>query len=133
MPRTDDLYLIDMIEVADLLARIVRGASFTDFQADPRLHGSVCWELTVISEACTRLASETRERFEDAPWQKIKGFRNRLVHGYFDLDDKTLWISATDEIPLLATQAGGVLRQVFPETYQKLSERRERGSNDDHL
>jgi uncharacterized protein with HEPN domain len=36
------------------------------------------------------------------PWLESVATRNRLVHGYFDIDEIVVWRTATEDIPLLA-------------------------------
>ena len=38
------------------------------------------------------------------PWRQIVATRNRLIHGYFDIDHAIVWKTATEEIPDLLTQ-----------------------------
>lgn len=42
--------------------------------------------LEIVGEAAARLSPERRARIADVPWQQISGMRNRLIHGYFDVD-----------------------------------------------
>jgi uncharacterized protein with HEPN domain len=35
-------------------------------------------------------------------WSAIISMRNRLVHGYFDIDATIVWKTATMEVPALA-------------------------------
>jgi uncharacterized protein with HEPN domain len=49
----------------------------------------------------TRRANETRDAVPDVPWTAIVGMRNRLIHGYFDIDSDIVWKTVTDEIPAL--------------------------------
>lgn len=35
----------------------------------------------------------------DIPWSAIVSIRNRLIHGYFDIDTEIVWKTVTDEIP----------------------------------
>jgi uncharacterized protein with HEPN domain len=42
-----------------------------------------------------------RERAPDIPWAAIVATRNRLIHGYFDIDTTVVWETVTEEIPEL--------------------------------
>ena len=82
--RTADLYLVDVIDAADAIARSVRGLSSDEFIAQPEKRDSVLWNLMIIGEAMTRLSAEMAQEMPEVPWEQIRGFRNRIVHGYFD-------------------------------------------------
>lgn len=54
--------------------------------------------IEVIGEAASRVSDETRAANPAIPWSAIVGMRNRLVHGYFDIDTEIVWKTATGEI-----------------------------------
>jgi uncharacterized protein with HEPN domain len=41
--------------------------------------------------------------------------RNRIVHAYFDLDWKILWVAAAEDVPALRAQVAAILESDFPE------------------
>ena len=45
----------------------------------------------IIGEAAARLTDETRADHPEIPWSNMIGMRNRLVHGYFDVDLDVVW------------------------------------------
>jgi uncharacterized protein with HEPN domain len=57
--------------------------------------------IEVIGEAASKVTAETRAASLDIPWASIVGMRNRLVHGYFDIDLDVVWKTVTEEIPPL--------------------------------
>ena len=44
---------------------------------------------------------DLREANSDGPWKEIAGTRDRLSHGYDDLDYRVLWDAVQTDIPLL--------------------------------
>lgn len=38
------------------------------------------------------------------PWLDIVGMRNRLTHGYFDVDLDLVWTTVQEDLPLLLEQ-----------------------------
>ena len=38
------------------------------------------------------------------PWRDIVGMRNRLVHGYFDIDLRLVWDTVGTDLPVLIDQ-----------------------------
>ena len=47
------------------------------------------------------MTDETRSAAPDVPWDAIIGMRNRLIHGYFDIDTSIVWKTVSIEIPEL--------------------------------
>lgn len=43
------------------------------------------------------------------PWTEIAGTRDRLIHGYFDVDLDIVWGIVTKDLPPLITQLGAIL------------------------
>jgi uncharacterized protein with HEPN domain len=84
--RTDDLYLVDLIESCEGIESFCRGKALGDFARDDQIRSAVLWKLVVIGEASLKLSPATRDRFVNTPWEQVRGFRNRMVHGYFTLD-----------------------------------------------
>ena len=63
--------------------------------------------IVVIGEAATRLATEHPEfvqRFSDVPWKSMRGMRNRMAHGYFDIDLAIVWQTMHTSLPELASR-----------------------------
>ena len=60
--------------------------------------------IEIIGEGVKRLPMEIREAHPSIPWKEITGTRDRLSHGYDDLDYQVLWDAIkTDVPPLLQT------------------------------
>ena len=47
-------------------------------------------------------------RHADIPWINMKGMRNRIAHGYFELDLKVVWETVQTAVPALASQLSAV-------------------------
>lgn len=47
------------------------------------------------------MTDATRESLPEIPWRDIISMRNRLIHGYFDIDTTTVWKTVTMELPPL--------------------------------
>lgn len=59
--------------------------------------------LEVVGEAAGRVSSATRERIPAIPWPKVIGLRNRLIHGYDEVDFDVLWATVRNDLqPLIA-------------------------------
>ncbi len=59
-------------------------------------------ELEIIGEAASKVSVAGRASRPMIPWTDIVGMRNRLIHGYFDIDVDLIWNTLTEDlIPLL--------------------------------
>ena len=57
--------------------------------------------LEVIGEAAAHVSSGARAMLP-LPWLESVATRNRLAHGYFDIDEIVVWQTATEDVSLLA-------------------------------
>jgi uncharacterized protein with HEPN domain len=58
--------------------------------------------IEVLGEAGTKVSEDMRSAPREIPWLAITSdMRNRLIHGYFDIDVDIVWNTASIEIPAL--------------------------------
>lgn len=60
--------------------------------------------VQVIGEASSGLSDEITSAHPEVPWRQIVAMRNRVVHGYFEVDLDILWDAVTLDVPKLAAQ-----------------------------
>lgn len=113
--RPEKLYLTDIVEAAQSIARFVMGESFDEFERNEMMNSAVLQKLTVIGEAAARLPKEFTNRFPEIPWVDIVGFRNIAVHEYFAIRWDIAWIAAAEEVPVLKERIEKILREEFAE------------------
>ena len=81
-------YLDHILEASRRACAYVEGLSKEDFLADKRTQSAVVMSLVVIGEAATKVMDRYpgfADRHPDVPWRSMRGMRNRIAHGYFDL------------------------------------------------
>ena len=57
--------------------------------------------VEVIGEASTRLGPQFHGEHPEVPWRLVTGMRNRLIHGYDQVELDLLWETATQDLPVL--------------------------------
>ena len=68
----------------------------------------------VIGEAAARLGPQFYAEHPEVPWRLVVGMRNRLVHGYHDVDDAKLWQTASEDLPELYRQIVRIQEAILP-------------------
>jgi uncharacterized protein with HEPN domain len=111
--RPERLYLVDIVEAADAIADFLRSVEESHFLKSDLIQSAVLQKLTVIGEAAARLPAEFCDSHSEIPWRDIVGFRNHAVHEYFAVEWSIVWVSATEEAPLLRSQVAALLAQEF--------------------
>jgi len=90
-----------MIEACESVQRFILGRRRLDFESDQMLLFAVVRAIEVLGEAASKVSEDTRSAFPEIPWPEITDMRNRLIHGYFDIDVDIVWNTASVEIPAL--------------------------------
>jgi len=67
-------------------------------------------ELAIIGEAAGRVSPEVARSAPGIPWPKIVGMRNRLIHGYREVDLEIVWKAVTEDLPFLVADLEQLLR-----------------------
>jgi uncharacterized protein with HEPN domain len=84
--------LWDARQAADRIARITAGRAFEDYLSDEVLRWAVERQFIVIGEALAALRRiEPTVTTSISDLARIIAFRNVLIHGYADVDDRLVW------------------------------------------
>jgi uncharacterized protein with HEPN domain len=78
------------------------GHALADYEGNRRLRYAIERSFEIIGEALLRIERTdpgTAARISD--YRKIVGFRNRLAHGYDDLDNPQVWEIIQTFLPIL--------------------------------
>ena len=99
-----------MLEYALQAESFVHGRTRRDLDRDRMLMLSLLKCIEIIGEAATRVTPETQAQYTRIPWPDIIAMRNRLIHGYFDIDLDRVWDTISDDLPPLIVE----LRRIVP-------------------
>ena len=91
----------------------VEGLGKIDFINDKRTQQAVIMNLIIIGEAATKVMDiypEFAEDHSEIPGRSMRGMRNRIAHGYFDINLDVVWDTVQTALPELAAQISGVVR-----------------------
>jgi uncharacterized protein with HEPN domain len=83
---------------------MAKGQRREDLDTDRKLCLSLVHLLETIGEAAKGVSPEYRHEHPDLPWKKIAGMRDRLVHGYFEVNLDIVWRTVTGDLPDLAAR-----------------------------
>lgn len=101
-----------MVDHAREAVAMVQGKSRQDLDQDRKLNLSLVRLLEIVGEAANRIPKQEREHHANIPWAEIIGLRNRLIHGYDEVDFDILWQIVTQDLPPLVA----VLESILAET-----------------
>jgi uncharacterized protein with HEPN domain len=99
-------YILHMQEACSDVVNYMEGLDKESFMSDKRTQQAVIMNLVILGEAATKIMEHYPVFVEDHPhiaWKNMKGMRNRVAHGYFDINLDVVWDTATSAIPTLNT------------------------------
>jgi uncharacterized protein with HEPN domain len=82
-----------------------------DFLGDKRTQQAVIMSLIVVGEAATKVMdgyADFTQAHTEVPWRYMRGMRNRMAHGYFDINLDVVWETAQQWLPELLKQLPAV-------------------------
>nr|WP_255607234.1 HepT-like ribonuclease domain-containing protein [Phyllobacterium sp. 2063] len=63
--------------------------------------------VIIIGEAATKILeqfSELTRHHPEIPWHSMRGMRNRIAHGYLDINLDVVWETVQSAFPVLVNQ-----------------------------
>ena len=105
-------YLYDIQRAAGLLREFTEGRTFADYESDAMLRSAVERQFEVIGEAMAQFARiDESMAGRISRYQRIVAFRNVLIHGYADVDDRLVWDVVDNSLPTLIHEVDALLEE----------------------
>ena len=67
--------------------------------------------LEIVGEAAARVSPTNQARYAVIPWPEVVGLRNRLIHGYDNVDFDILWDIIQYDLPALIHELQKILTE----------------------
>ncbi|QKV62522.1 DUF86 domain-containing protein [Pseudomonas sp. 43A] len=99
-------YLEHMRQAASDALIFIEGLNKEEFAEDKRTQQAVIMSLVIIGEAATKVMDRYPEftaQNTQIPWRSMRGMRNRIAHGYFDINLDVVWETVQVALPELLT------------------------------
>lgn len=100
-------YLEHMQRAAVDACSFIEGMDKDTFLHDKRTQQAVVMSLIIIGEAATKVMdgySEFALSHVAVPWRSMRGMRNRIAHGYFEINLDVVWETVQLALPELLKQ-----------------------------
>lgn len=103
-------YLYDIQQAAGLIAAFTAGKQFADYASEAMLRAAVERKFEIIGEALAQLARlDEKLAARISEHRRIIAFRNILIHGYADVDDRLVWDVVETKLPMLRREVDALL------------------------
>ena len=97
-------YLDHMRQAIADAQSFTEGMAQPDFEHDKRTQQAVVMSLIVLGEAATKVMDQHPE----IAWRSMRGMRNRIAHGYFEIDLTVVWDTLQTALPALKAQLDAI-------------------------
>lgn len=106
----DDLIRVrHLLDAAQKAVAFVQNKTRADLDQNEQLALSLVRLLEIVGESANTISDDFHSHYPDIPWRKMISLRNRLIHGYFDIDYNIVWDTVTNDLPSLIPMLEGIL------------------------
>ncbi len=91
----------DILEAIAEIQRFTHGVTYESFRRDDKSIRAVEMNFIIIGEAANQIPEEIEEKYPAIPWNLMRAMRNRIVHAYFNVDEKLMWDTIQNDLPPL--------------------------------
>jgi uncharacterized protein with HEPN domain len=95
----DKTRLEHMLHASREAVELIQNTRREDLDTDRKLNLSLTRLLEIIGEAANGMSSEFKESYPNLPWRGVISMRNRLIHGYFDINLDVVWRTVKEDLP----------------------------------
>ena len=108
--ENDVIRVRHMLDFARKAVSFNRGKKRADLDSNDMLALASIYLIEKLGEASRTISPEFRHRYTEVPWESIAGTRNRLAHGYIDIDLDIIWTIVTKDLPSLILRLRRILK-----------------------
>jgi uncharacterized protein with HEPN domain len=93
----------DILDAIAEIRNFTRGMDYETFRKDDKTVRAVEMNFIIIGESANQIPEEIQEKYPAIPWNLMRAMRNRIVHVYFQIDEKLMWDTIQNDLPPLTT------------------------------
>ena len=91
----------DILDAIAEIQKFTRGMDYETFREDDKAIRAVEMNFIIIGEAANQIPEDIEEKYTTIPWGFMRAMRNRIVHVYFNVDEKLMWDTIKNDLPPL--------------------------------
>ncbi len=108
-PDRDQASLRQMLDCAREAVEMAGRHTAADLHSNRMLELALVRLIEIVGEAGNRVSPETQAHHPQLPWAMMVSMRNRLIHGYDEIDLNVVWDTVTQDLPPLIAQLAGIV------------------------
>jgi uncharacterized protein with HEPN domain len=103
------IYLAHISEAIEIIEEYLADSDFEKFVADQKTVDAVIRKIEIIGEAASNVSEKFQKKYPEIAWRGMISARNRMIHGYFDINQKAIWEICKEDLPILKKQIKKIL------------------------
>ena len=103
--------LLSIIKHCEKIIHKTENLNRNQFDNDEDIREIIAFNVLQIGELITHFDNEFLKNHNKIPWAKIRGMRNRIVHGYDTFDLNELWKTGTKDIVPLRNECEEIIKK----------------------
>jgi len=109
--QRDELLVAELISAATKLIDLLGDRSPERLADDEMRRDAVLWNFAVLGEAAGQVSDELKEAHPAIPWRRPAQLRNRIIHGYWEVDLEIIVGTIRNDLPAFIQR----LREITPD------------------
>lgn len=114
MKREIGDYIQDAIDAMAKSMEFIEGMKYEDFVQDDKTIFAVIRAIEIIGESVKNIPDHVKKEYPEISWREMAGMRDKLIHGYFGVDERRVWKTVKEEIPPLKPLFEDILKDLDP-------------------
>lgn len=107
--HNNTIYLHHIIDSINKIDNYIDDYNFDEFITDEMLVDAVLRNFEIIGEASNNLSDDFKDNHATIDFRSAVSIRNRLIHGYDDVDFKIVWNTIKKDLPKMKKEIKKIL------------------------
>ena len=109
MLKAQEPLLKHILDELNFILNYTKEIDFDSLKHDELLQRAIVRSLEIIGEAVKQIDERFKENHDEIEWKKIAGFRDILIHRYFNIDWDIVWDIIQHKVPELREKIKKIL------------------------
>lgn len=105
------LLLEDILSSTEKILIYTSGMTLDAFLSDEKTKDAVIRNFEIIGEAANRLPNTIKTEYTSVDWDRLRGFRNRIVHDYMGIDYYIVWQIIHTYVSTLKNEIANIINE----------------------
>jgi uncharacterized protein with HEPN domain len=109
--RRDREFILDIYSAVEKILRFTEDMSFNSFVRDERTIDAVLRNIEVMGESAKHISDNLQSKYPSVEWKNLAKTRDKLIHGYFEVDVETVWNIVIHDLPKLIKELNVIIQK----------------------